>query len=174
MLIRRVVSSWVLSLALVTSAAAQSAGTWEIGASGRYREFAAALTMEDKGGGGVSLGFFPLSRLELEAAVSVISTVQPGGPLGDVTNVPIYARLIYNQPVMSSLQLLLGAGYIQNAYASAGEWYGDSGVTGLLGFRLGLGRTLALRLAGTADLPRRYQPRLRGRTQRAVGRAPPF
>ncbi len=79
------------------------------------------------------------------------SAAQPGGPLGDVTNVPIYARLIYNQPVVSSLQLLLGAGYIQNTYESAGEWYGDSGVTGLLGLRLGLGRTLALRLAGTAD-----------------------
>ncbi len=151
MLIRRVVSSWVLILALATSAAAQSAGTWEIGASGHYREYAAALTMQNKGGGGLSVGYFPLARLELEAAVSVISTAQPGGPLGDVTNVPIYARLIYNQPVVSSLQLLLGAGYIQNTYESAGEWYGDSGVTGLLGLRLGLGRTLALRLAGTAD-----------------------
>ncbi len=151
MLIRRVVSSSVLCLALATSAAAQSAGTWEIGASGHYREYAAALTMQNKGGGGLSVGYFPLARLELEAAVSVISTAQPGGPLGDVTNVPIYARLIYNQPVVSSLQLLLGAGYIQNTYESAGEWYGDSGVTGLLGLRLGLGRTLALRLAGTAD-----------------------
>lgn len=151
MLIRRVVSLLVLSLSLATSSAAQSAGTWEIGAFGRYTDFAAALKMDDKGGGGASLGFFPLSRLELEGAVSVISTAQPAGPLGNVTNVPIYARLIYNQPVASFLQFLLGVGYIQNTYKSDGEWYGDSGVTGLLGVRLRLGGTLALRLAGMAD-----------------------
>ncbi len=149
MLIRHVISA-VAALLLATSAAAQPAGTWELGAFGRYTDFADVLLMRHEYGGGASIGFFPLSRLELEAASSLTSTARPA-PFGHVTYVPIQARLIYNQPVLAFLDVMVGAGYLLNTYKMNQEWYGDSGVSGLLGARVHLSRSFALRLAGIAD-----------------------
>jgi outer membrane protein OmpA-like peptidoglycan-associated protein len=146
----RHIFSAIAALCLATSAAAQPAGTWELGAFGRYTDFADVLLMRHEYGGGGSIGFFPLSRLELEAATSLTSTVRPA-PFGDVTYVPIQARLVYNQPILAFLDVMVGAGYILSTYKIDREWYGDSGVTGLLGARLNLSRRFALRLSGTAD-----------------------
>jgi len=149
MLIRHVTSA-VAALALATSAAAQPAGTWEIGAFGRYTDFADVLLMRHEYGGGGSIGFFPLSRVELEVASSVISTVRPA-PFGEVTYVPVQARLIYNQPTLAFLDVMIGAGYILSTYKIENDWYGDSGVSGLLGTRVRVSRRFALRVSGIVD-----------------------
>jgi OOP family OmpA-OmpF porin len=137
------------ALMLATPAAAQTAGTWEVGAFARYTDFADVLLMKYEYGGGGSIGFFPLSRLELEVASSVTSTVRPA-PFGDITYVPVQARLLYNQPVLAFLDVMVGAGYTLSTYKIDDEWFGDSGVNGLLGTRIYLGR-FALRVSGTAD-----------------------
>ena len=156
----RHVSLTVAALALATSAAAQPAGTWEMGAVGRYSSFADVLHLDDGYGGGAWIGFFPIARLELEVASSVTSTAHSLPPVGDAIYVPVKARLTYNQPLLSILDLRIGAGYIYNAYRIDPDWYGDSGVTALVGARFFLSRRVALLLSGTAD----YLPAYSGRS----------
>ncbi|MGD8868743.1 MAG: OmpA family protein [Gemmatimonadales bacterium] len=158
MLLRQI-SLTVAALTLASSAAAQPAGTWEMGAVGRYSGFADILHLDDEYGGGAFIGFFPLARLELEVAASLTSTVHSLPPVGDAIYVPVKARLTYNQPLLSFVDLRIGAGYIFNTYRIDPDWYGDSGVTALLGARFHVSRRVALLLSGTGDYLPAYSDR---------------
>lgn len=155
----RHISLAVAALTLATSATAQPAGTWELGAAGRYSGFADVLHLNDAYGGGAWIGFFPIPRLELEVASSVTSTDHSLPPVGDAIYVPVKARLTYNQPLLNMLDLRIGAGYIYNTYRIDPDWYGDSGVTALLGTRLYVSRSVAVLLSGTADYLPAYSDR---------------
>lgn len=158
MLVRHSVS-WVVALLMATSAAAQPAGTWEMGLFGRYNGFAPVLNFDDKFGGGLSIGFFPLARLELEGTSSLTSTVRTLPSTVDATYLPFKARLIYNQPVADFIDLRIGAGYLYNTYKINQDWYGDHGVTALMGARVYMSRNLALVVGGTADYLQAYSDR---------------
>jgi outer membrane protein OmpA-like peptidoglycan-associated protein len=125
---------------------AQQGGSIELGGFGTYTFFDSSLNFDDGIGGGGWLGFYLLSRLSLEGEASS-STADSG--TATISHVPFRARLVYNQPLSGSFAFLLGAGFVHNEYGKAVEG-ADNGVTGLVGFRLGLG-PIALRVSGAAD-----------------------
>ncbi len=124
---------------------------WEVGTFGNYTNFDDLVQLEDKMGAGGRLGFFLLSRIELEAALGITSTTGTSAPIGDVTYVPVRARLLYNQPLFGGLALVLGPSYVRNRFNAAGTSSSDNGYGGLLGMRLNLSRRFALRVDGTMD-----------------------
>jgi OOP family OmpA-OmpF porin len=137
-------------LAIVTSpAAGQGAGTFEIGAFAQSSYFEESLRFDQgAGGGGIRLGFFPVSSLELEAEGTFVPTEGPGGL--DVSYVPLRARLLFNLPVGEHGAFLLGGGYVRNEFGRDFDTH-ESGVTGLVGARLGLPGTILIRLSTYVD-----------------------
>jgi len=131
-------------------AAAQKAGSVEVGAFGRYEIFDNTLDLDSKLGFGGRLGIFATRRFELEGDVSRIVTTTKYGSHGDVRHVPIHARLIYNQPLGDAWALLIGAGYVRNEYRESVHGY-DEGAGGLIGARVLLNDWLNFRVDVTSD-----------------------
>ena len=139
--------------------AAQSAGTFELGAFGRWTRFGDQLATdvarklpseEHATGGGIRLGVFFFRNFELEADGSYAKADAAGG--GQVRYVPIHAGLTYNFPLGGKSAFFLGARFVHNMYGEDAD-YKDNGIGGVGGFRFG-----PLRLAATfdrmgADLP---------------------
>lgn len=135
--------------------AAQSGGTVELGAFGRWTRFGKPLASdvlrrlpaeEHAIGGGLRLGVFLFRNLELEAAASYTKADAAGTPAGGkVRYIPIHAGLTYNFPLGGKSAFFLGARFVHNLYGEAAD-YSDSGIGGVGGFRFG-----PLRLAATYD-----------------------
>ncbi len=138
-----------LLLTATSAAAAQSSGTFEISGFGRYTKFDDTLSLDDKPGGGGSLGIFLLKNLAIEAEGAYTTT---DGPLGaSVTNTPIRGRLTYHIPLGGNARAIrLGAGYVRNSTARTRN-FDDDGATGVLGLRLGVGEKLGFLVDGTVD-----------------------
>lgn len=137
-----------LLLTTAAAAGAQSAGSFEINGFGRYTRFDDTLRLDDKFGGGGSLGFFLLTNLALEGEGAYTAT--DNGPLS-VTNIPLRARLSYHVPLGGNASSIrLGAGYVRNLYRKDVD-FDDDGLTGILGVRLGLTEKLGFRVDGTVD-----------------------
>jgi outer membrane protein OmpA-like peptidoglycan-associated protein len=126
---------------------AQQGGSIELGGFGAYTFFDSSLNFDDGIGGGGLLGFYPLSRLALEGEASYGTADWDGAT---ISHLPFRARLVYSQPLSGGFAFLLGAGYVHNEYSQDIEG-ADNGVTGLVGFRLGLPGPIALRVSGAAD-----------------------
>jgi outer membrane protein OmpA-like peptidoglycan-associated protein len=130
---------------------AQSPGTFEIGGFGRYTFFDGALNLEDKLGGGGTLGIFVVRNLALEAEGAYTSTNPEGASGVDVSNTPVRGRLTYHIPLGGFASAIrLGAGYVRNMYGQDVD-LDDDGVTGVVGLRVGLGEKFALQADGTLD-----------------------
>ena len=132
--------------------AAQSGGTVELGAFGRYTKFGKTLATDlvnnlpaDNGfGGGLRLGIFFMKNLEIEADASL--TKVDAAVVGDkVRHIPIHAGLTYNFPLGGKVAFLLGARYVRNNYGNDADFQ-DNGFGGVAGFRFG-----PLRVEGTVD-----------------------
>ncbi|HEX5387450.1 MAG TPA: OmpA family protein [Gemmatimonadales bacterium] len=144
----RVVTAALL-LAIAPAVSAQSAGTFEIGAFGKNTFFDDKLGLDNKFGGGGSLGFYLLRNLALEAEGGYTKSRDAFN--NSVSNIPLRARLTYNVPLGgfgSALQL--GAGYVRDLYRQDVH-FNDNGFTALAGFRYGLTEHWALRVDGTLD-----------------------
>jgi len=145
--------AYVLLGALLTAsipAAAQSPGTFEIGGFGRYTKYDDTLSLEDKAGGGGTLGIFVIRNLAIEAEGAYTKTNGLGG-LSDVENTPIRGRLTYHIPLGGYASAIrIGAGYVYDRYGKDADFHED-GVTGLVGLRVGLGEKFALQVDGTID-----------------------
>jgi len=132
--------------------AAQSGGTIELGAFGRYTKFGKTLATDlvnnlpaDNGfGGGIRLGVFFMRNFEIEADAS-LTKVDGAVALSSVRHIPIHAGLTYNIPLGGKLAFLLGARYVRNNYGNDADFQ-DNGFGGVAGFRLG-----PLRVEGTVD-----------------------
>lgn len=146
MSIRWLVAVTVAQLS-VTPGLAQESSSIELGGFGTYTFFDSSLGFEDALGGGGWLGLYLFSRLSLEGEASY-STADSG--TATISHVPFRARLVYNQPLSGGLAFLLGAGFVHNEYGE-GMQGADNGVTGLVGFRVGLAGPIALRVSGAAD-----------------------
>jgi len=157
-------SLFVSAAALVIAAApaaAQKAGTVEIGAFGRVTWFDDAYQLQNKIGFGGRLGFFPLRNLEIEGQVSYIptnSTDSSGAfPSSFDENVGVLSGrgfLEYNLN-FKPMALILGAGV---AYSGYGGFYDTIpghtdgiGPAFLVGLRFGVGGVLQARIDGTYD-----------------------
>src|SRR3954453_5693973 len=86
-------------LGMAAPCAAQSSGTFEIGGFARYTFFDDALALDDKAGGGGTLGIFVVRNLALEAEGAYTSTNTTSTPSLDVTNSPVRGRLTYHIPL---------------------------------------------------------------------------
>jgi outer membrane protein OmpA-like peptidoglycan-associated protein len=150
MTVRILVGSVLMSVALATATAAQSPGTVEVGAFGREAWFDDQLRLEDKAGGGGTLGVFLLQNFALEAEGTYVKTT---GPLGnDVSNVRVLGRLVYNVPLggyASAIQI--GGGYARYMWGETADADEDA-VHAMVGLRIGFTENLALRVAGTVDV----------------------
>jgi len=141
------------ALFLAAPLSAQKAGTIELGIFGRYTNFDEALRMNDGGGGGGRIGIFVARNLEIEGDVSYTSLDRERNAGGQISAVPIHARLLYNVPAGDHSALILGAGYVRNKYGKSIGVVDDSdnGFGGLLGLRTALGGTVSLRFDVTVD-----------------------
>lgn len=122
--------------------AAQSSGTVELGAFGRWTKFGESLKTdvtnklpaENGIGGGLRLGVFVVRNLAVEADASYTKVDAAGG--GKVRHLPIHAGLTYNFPLGHKAAFLLGARYVRNMYGEDAD-FDDSGIGGVGGFRFG-------------------------------------
>ncbi len=139
-----------LCATLVTSpAAAQAAGTFELGAFGQATYFDNTLEFQQgKGGGGIHLGVFPMRNWEVEAEGSFTPTPGPGD--SKVYYYPLRARLLYNLPAGTHSALLIGAGYVRSEYRHDADFH-DDGATALVGVRFGLNGLPSIRLSTYLD-----------------------
>jgi outer membrane protein OmpA-like peptidoglycan-associated protein len=138
-----------LALALMaTPAAAQGAGTLELGIFGQASYFDRSLGLDQaKGGPGVRVAFFPVSNIDLEAEGALVPT---DGRFGHVYYMPLRARLVLNIPSGEHGGFFLGAGYVRNEYRHDADFH-DDGVGAVLGARVGLPGITSVRLATYAD-----------------------
>lgn len=106
-------------VSLPTTAAAQQAGTVELGAFGHFTKLDSEVALGDKSFGlGGRLGFFALRWLAIEAEYGF-------GTLDDNIRdaslwLPFRGMVVFNVPVTSRAKLLLGAGYKMDT------WKGDT------------------------------------------------
>jgi len=127
----------------------QSPGSFEITGFGRYSFFDDALGLDDKVGGGGSLGFFFLRNLDIEAEAATTTTDAVGG--SSISNTPVRGRLTYHIPLGGkATSIRIGAGYVRDMYGKDANTDED-GVTGVLGLRLGLSEKFGLKVDGTID-----------------------
>ena len=110
---RAFVLSGVL-LAAAIPAAAQSPGTFEIGGFGRYTKYDDTLSLDDKAGGGGTLGIFVIRNLAIEAEGAYTKT-STAPASADVENTPIRGRLTYHIPLGGYASAIrIGAGYVHD------------------------------------------------------------
>jgi outer membrane protein OmpA-like peptidoglycan-associated protein len=130
------------------SAAAQSAGTFELGLFGQASYFDRSLGLEQgRGGPGVRIGLFALPNIDLEAEGAFVPT---DGPVGHVYYFPLRGRIVLNIPTGEHGGFFFGGGYVRNEYRHDADFH-DDGITGLVGARVGLPGTTTIRLASYID-----------------------
>ncbi len=138
-----------LLLAAVPPAVAQSAGTFELGAFGRYTFYDDEAQLDDRFGGGGTLGFYFLRNFALEGEVTYHKTKDFFS--NSVSNTRLIGRLVYNIPLGGwSSAFQLGGGYVRNMYGGDVD-ADENGIHGLAGLKIGLAENWAFRLAGTLD-----------------------
>ncbi len=137
-------------LAAITSPlASQQSGAIEVGGFVQASYWEESIGFEQaSGGGGVRLGFFPVRYLELEAEGGFVPTEARGGL--NVSYIPLRARLLFNLPVGEHGAFLLGGGYARNEFRRDLDTH-ESGVTALIGARLGLPGSTSIRISTSLD-----------------------
>ena len=158
MKLRALVLPCLLSAGLLVPAAhAQRQGTFEFGLFARKNWFGDSYALENKAGGGARLGFYLLRHLELEAnGVYTPTRLRPETTNEDVRVWRFNGSLHYDIPLSDHAAFILGGGYTYNKYQlRAGGVNNDmgheTGPSGLVGFRFGLGSVVSIRIDGTFD-----------------------
>jgi len=135
-------------LLCAAGAAAQEAGTLEIGVFGAFHDPDRHLSLDPSPGFGGRLGWFVLPDLALEADGGFARLKGPGGDAVDM--LPLHGRLVWNWPAWDNVSVLIGAGYSRARYGNDYDAW-DDGVGGLVGFRLRACERLTFRLEGVLD-----------------------
>jgi len=130
-------------MGLCSVAAAQQAGSLEVGAFGRYNWFDNKSSMDNAFGGGGRLGIFFDPKWELEIQGAYAKTNRPGEP--SIKYVPLTGRLQLNESI-----LVFGVGYTFHIFSGDFE-KNLGGAQGLVGLRFGKGHAVNLRIDGTLD-----------------------
>jgi outer membrane protein OmpA-like peptidoglycan-associated protein len=143
----------LVALATVsTGAAAQTSGTFELGAFGHFTRLDKDILLGDNSlGVGARLGFFAHRNLALEAEYS-FGTIKEN--VRDVSGwAPFRGMVVLNIPIATRAKLLLGAGY------KFDTWMGDTtknefedGFTGIGGLRLCLNNGWSVRPEVVLDI----------------------
>jgi outer membrane protein OmpA-like peptidoglycan-associated protein len=145
---------------MAAPAVAQKGGTVELGLFGRQTWYGTSYELQDKAGLGARLGFFIVRNLEIEAQGHWVPTrstslTHPERFDQKLDNIGGRALLEYNiqaRPVA----FIIGAGYAYNTFSgdALNNNPGDdseSGPSGLIGVRFGVGGVIQARIDGTYD-----------------------
>lgn len=136
---------------LTISASAQQGGSVELGAFGIYPQFDESLQFDNKPGFGALLGFYFANNVSLDADFSRIKTSwNAAGTDPDVSVTAFRGRLTAHIPIGGHSRLMLGGGYVRTRLGDDLD-NSEDGITGLAGFKVGVGEHLALRFEGTLD-----------------------
>ena len=138
-----------LMLGATVPAAAQERGTIEFGAFGNYSFYDGELNLEDGWGAGGRVGAFIVPRLSVEFDVGRKWADRPDGL--ESVEVEAFAWRVTAVPLsMGPLSVLLGAGAIHTDVQTPLREETD-GWQGLVGLKLALGSSAALRVEGVMD-----------------------
>ena len=142
-----------VGFALVSAAPApaQQAGAVEAGAFARFTNFDNSLGMTNTfgAGGRVSVALRPGFAFEVDVSRTSASSASGGG--GSVTYTPFHARVIGALPAGDRMEVLVGGGYVRNAYGGAFEG-SDGGPSATLGLRYHASNRVWMRLGLDLDV----------------------
>ena len=146
---RRIALALLAVVAVASEAAAQQAGTFEVGLFPQISYFDRSLVMsQGRAGPGGRLGFHFSDRLAVEAEGAFVPADGRDG--SKVSYIPIRAKLAFNVPVGEHVGIVLGAGYVHTSYKKDYD-LSDNGATGSVGLRLGLGDVTSIRIDTYVD-----------------------
>lgn len=141
--------SLLAAVVALSQAAAQQAGTLEVGLFPNVSYFDASLGMtQGRTGPGARLGYFLTDHLAVEGEGAWVPAEGRFG--AGVRYIPLRARLAYNFPITEHTALLLGAGFVESLYRK--DYHlSDAGATAGAGIRLGLGSVTSIRIDTYVD-----------------------
>lgn len=134
--------------ALAAPASAQHRGTLSFGAFGNRAMFDSDNNVNSGWGGGIRFGAFVGQRLSIETEIGSAKATRPAG-LSDVNieNISLRLTAVALRLGQDRVNFLLGAGYTH------ADWQSNEsdGIQGLVGAKVGLGRSAALRVDYVMD-----------------------
>jgi outer membrane protein OmpA-like peptidoglycan-associated protein len=143
-MMRRSIVGLMAALAVVSTAAAQQRGTFEVGLFPNISYFDRTLVIsQGQAGPGARLGFFFTDHFAIEGEGAWVPAEGRDG--ADVSYIPLRAKLAYNLRAGEYVGIVLGAGYVQSLYKRDYD-LSDAGATGSIGLRLGLGEVTSIRI----------------------------
>jgi OOP family OmpA-OmpF porin len=142
-----------LAVALLAApAAAQRSGSVDLFLYGAYPHLDESYQFNNSIGYGGQLGVYLANNVSLDLDVSRFSDHAEGsGPQPNFSIMPMRARLTFAVPIGGYSRFNFGVGYVRTRLGGDFPTNNESGVTGLAGFKIGLGQHLALRMEGTID-----------------------
>lgn len=143
----RAMTVGVAVLLAAAPAGAQERGTVEFGVFANESFYDNKLNINDGWGGGARIGAYIFPRLSVEFDVGRKGASRPLG-LPSVRVEAFAARLVGTPVAVGPLSVLVGGGFVHTDY----EVDATDGVQGLLGAKLAIGRSAALRVDGLVDL----------------------
>ena len=140
------------TLVSAAPALAQQAGSVEVGAFARYTNFDNSLGMTNTlgAGGRVSVALRPGFAFEVDVSRTSASS-DPRGGGSSVTYTPVHARVVGALPAGQRMEVLVGGGYVRNAYGSAFE-ASDGGLSAIVGLRYHASNRVWMRLGVDLDV----------------------
>lgn len=141
----------IAAFLVVAPLSAQRAGSLELGGYGAFPIWDNALEWTNTVGFGGQIGLFIARNVSLEADVSRFKpTATFFVPNYSVSVMPMRGRLVFNIPIGGHSRLMVGGGYVRTRVGAPVD-NSENGVTGLAGFKIGMGEHVILRLDGTLD-----------------------
>lgn len=146
-MLRRAITIGAAALVCAAPAAAQQRGTVEFGAFGSAGLFDKSLTLDRGYGGGGHIGVFLDPRVALEFEKGEMRTSRTLGR-GDVNVGMLTGRLVVTPIRVGPISIMLGGGAGASTETNFLHSYG---VNALVGAKIALGRSVALRIDGLSD-----------------------
>ena len=141
---RRLVLSALVTMGVAASAAAQEAGTFEVGLFPHVSYFDRSLVLnQGSAGPGGRLGYFITDHIAVEAEAAWVPT--EGRGTVDVSYIPLRAKLALNARAGEHVGFILAGGYVHSMLKREYD-LSDDGATGSIGVRLGLGDVTSIRI----------------------------
>src|SRR4051794_22045838 len=133
-----------------TAAHAQQKGVFEVGVFADVAYFDNSLRLDQpQAGPGARLGYFFTDHLAVEGEGAWVPASGPNDI--DVDYIPLRLGLTYNTGGSKGLGALIGAGYTHTMYKTDPDDVSDDGPYGKIGFRLGTGDVVSIRVDTYAD-----------------------
>ena len=133
-----------------TAAHAQQKGVFEVGVFANVSYFDNSLRIQQpQTGPGGRLGYFFTDHLAVEGEGAWVPASGPNDI--DVDYIPLRLGLTYNTGGSKGVGALIGAGYTHTMYKTDPDDVSDDGPYGKIGFRLGTGDVVSIRVDTYAD-----------------------